>query len=56
MTPPADTLGRVALNEKDVFGASKCSVEKPAQGAFMAEIVSRKAGNNPERLYALTLR
>lgn len=34
MTPPANDLGRAALNEKDVFGASKCSVEKPAHGGF----------------------
>jgi hypothetical protein len=34
MTPPANNLGRAAINEKDVFGASKCSVEKLAHGGF----------------------
>jgi hypothetical protein len=34
VTPPANNLGPIALNEKDVFGASKCSVEKLAHGGF----------------------
>jgi hypothetical protein len=34
MTPPANNLGRAALNEKDVFNASKCGVEKAAHGGF----------------------
>ena len=56
MTPPANNLGRAAPNEKDVFVASKCSVEKPAHGGFAMGLVSRKAGNNRERLYGGTLR
>jgi hypothetical protein len=34
MTPPANNLGRAALNEKTVFSASKCGVEKAAHGGF----------------------
>ena len=34
MTPPANNLGRAARDEKDVFGASNCGVEKPAYGGF----------------------
>ena len=34
MTPPANNLGRAALNEKDVFSASKRGVEKLASGGF----------------------
>ena len=34
MTPPANNLGRAAFNEKDVFNASKCGVEKAAHGGF----------------------
>jgi hypothetical protein len=34
MTPPANNLGRAARDEKNVFGASKCSEEKAAHGGF----------------------
>ncbi len=34
MTPPATNLGVAALNEKGVFGASKCGVGKLAFGGF----------------------
>jgi hypothetical protein len=43
MTPPANNLGRAALNEKDVFSASKCCVEKPAHGGFQIRLVSQNA-------------
>lgn len=56
MTPPANNLGRAAPNEKAVFGASKCSVEKLANGGFETGLASRDASNNLERLYAVTLR
>lgn len=34
MTPPANNLGRAALNEKNVISASKRGVEKAAHGGF----------------------
>lgn len=40
MTPPATNLGRAALNEKDVFSASKCGVEKLASGGFSSRYCS----------------
>jgi hypothetical protein len=40
MTPPANNLGRAALNEKDVFSASKYGVEKPAYGGFSSRYSS----------------
>jgi hypothetical protein len=36
LTPPANNLGRAALNEKDVFSASKYGVENLAHGGFDA--------------------
>ena len=38
MTPPANNLGRAARDEKNVFGASKCSEEKAARGGFKCMI------------------
>lgn len=46
MTPPANNVGLAAPDEKDVFGASKRSVEKPAHGGFQVRLAPAKRSGN----------
>lgn len=46
MTPPANNLGRAAPDKKDIIGASKCSVEKPAHGGFQIRLASQNIAEN----------
>lgn len=54
MTPPANNLGRATPNEKDVFGASKCGVEKLAHGGFQVWLVPAKCCDNRPKVYGVT--
>jgi len=40
---PENNLGLAAIIEKGVYGASKCSVEKPAHGGFQIRLASQNA-------------
>jgi hypothetical protein len=54
MTPPANNLGRTALNEKDVFSASKRGVEKLVSGGLACRSASLKARLDSGNSYGVT--